>query len=354
MQDYTLDELAKRVGGQLRGDPDLRVTSASTLEEAVEGQITFLANPRYRRLLAKTRASAVFVAEAQPEPVAQIMTSDPYFAFAQAVILLHGHRQHPAPGISPRSSIDPSAQLGEGTQAHDFATVSAGARVGARCVLYPNTFIGPGTVVGDDCILYPGAVIYDGCRVGNRVIIQANAIVGEDGFGFATHQGVHHKIPHIGKVILEDDVEIGAGSAIERGTLTDTVIGRGSKVGDLVAIGHGVRLGPGCLLVAQVGIAGSTSLGHHCVLAGQVGIAGHLRIGDLVAVGAKSGVNRNLGSGQRVFGYPAFAQREAAAAYAAFKFLPDYRRRLQEMEERLARFESGTRDRKPEEDAPSA
>jgi UDP-3-O-[3-hydroxymyristoyl] glucosamine N-acyltransferase len=340
MSERTLEELARHVGGELRGDPGLTIRSAATLEEAVEGQISFLANPRYFRLMETTRASAVVVGEAQPLSVSQIVAPDPYYAFAQMVVLLHGHRQHLGTGISPRASVDPTATIGAETHIHDFATVSAGSRVGARCVLYPNVYVGPGVEVGDDCVLYAGVVIYDGCRLGNRVIVQANATVGEDGFGFATHRGVHHKIPHIGRVIIEDDVEIGAGSGIERGTLQDTVIGRGSKVGDLVAIGHGVRLGPGCLVVAQAGIAGSTTLGHHVVLAGQVGVAGHLKIGDMVAVGAKSGVNRSIPAGQRVFGYPAFEQRQSTAAYAAFKSLPQFRRRLIELEERVEQMEA--------------
>ncbi len=261
------------------------------------------------------------------------------YAFTQVVVLLHGHRQHKLSGISQRAAIDSSAVVGDGTQIHDFVTIAESARVGRRCVIYPSVFIGAGAEIGDDCILYANVVIYDGVRIGQRVIIQGNSTIGGDGFGFATHQGVHHKIPHLGRVMLEDDVAIGAGCSVQSGVLFDTVVGRGTRVGDLVVIGHGVRTGPGCLIVTQTGIAGSTTLGQYCVLAGQVGIAGHLKIGDRVTVAAQAGVSGDLDDGATVWGTPAFDMRTALKAYPLVKSLPEFRKALKDLEQRVKQLE---------------
>lgn len=339
MNSKSLEELARYVGGRVIGNAAIQIHSVAGLEEGGEGQITFLSNRKYVRLLGQTKASAVLVSQEMECGLGQIVVANPYYAFAQIAILLHGHRPHLRTGHSPKASIDPSAVLGPDTHVHDFVTIRERVRVGRGCVFYPGVFIGPDTVLGDECILYPNAVIYDGCSIGHRVILQANATVGEDGFGYATEKGVHHKIPHLGRVILEDDVEIGSNASIERGTVQDTVIGRGSKIGDQVAIGHGVRVGPGSLLVAQVGVAGSTTLGHHCVLAGQVGVVGHLKIGNMVTIAAQSGVHRNIPDGESVFGTPAFEAKKALAAFAALKSLPEYRKELWRLEKRLAALE---------------
>lgn len=341
MTPKTLTELADHVGGTVQGDGTVPIRSAATLEEAGEDQVTFFNNKLYAPLLKTTRAGAVIVKEPVECSRPLLVVEDPYFAFAQLVILLHGHRQHPKTDPSPKASIHPEAVLGQEVQVHDFVTISAGARIGDRTVLYPGVFIGPDTEVGDDCILYPNVVVYDRCRLGNRVILQANTSIGQDGFGYATHKGVHHKIPHIGGVILEDDVEIGANASIERGTLHDTIIGAGAKIGDSVVIGHGTRLGGGSLLVAQVGIAGSSTLGKYCVIGGKSAVAGHLKIGNQVTIAAHSGVNRNLEDGERVFGAPAFDIRKAIPAYATIKSLPDMKRKLRDLDRRLEKVEGG-------------
>ena len=222
--------------------------------------------------------------------------------------------------------------MGRDCSIYDFVTISDNAKIGERCVLYPGVFVGPETEIGSDCILYPNAVIYDRCKIGDRVIIQANATVGEDGFGFATHKGEHHKIPHIGRVIIEDDVEIGSGCGIERGTLDDTVIGKGSKIGDLVAIGHGTKIGPYCLLVAQVGVAGSATLGHHCVAGGQAGIVGHIEIGNGVMIGAQAGVINDVPDGKIIVGSPAIDANKARRAYSLLERLPEMRQSIRKLE----------------------
>ena len=332
MQVKTLGELAEYVGGKVCGDPKIKIRSAATLERAGEGDISFLANRKYANQLQTTKASAVVVAGQVKSPAALLIADDPYYAFTQIVILLHGHRRHKKTGVSGKASIAKTAVLGRDCSIYDFVTISDNAKIGERCVLYPGVFVGPETEIGSDCILYPNAVIYDRCKIGDRVIIQANATVGEDGFGFATHKGEHHKIPHIGRVIIEDDVEIGSGCGIERGTLDDTVIGKGSKIGDLVAIGHGTKIGPYCLLVAQVGVAGSATLGHHCVAGGQAGIVGHIEIGNGVMIGAQAGVINDVPDGKIIVGSPAIDANKARRAYSLLEHLPEMRQSIRKLE----------------------
>lgn len=335
----TLGELAEYVGGKVVGDPKTKITSASTLEQAVAGDISFLANNKYEKQLQTTGAGAVVVGKEYKSPAALLIADNPYYAFRQIVVLLHGHRQHKLSGVSSKTSIAKTAKIGADCQIGDFVTVSDNVKIGDRCVLYAGVFVGCETEIGDDCILYPNVVVYDKCKVGSKVIIQANATIGEDGFGFAIHQGQHHKIPHIGRTIIEDDAEIGAGCGIERGTLDDTVIGRGSKIGDLVVIGHGTKVGPHCLLVAQVGISGSTTIGGHCVVGGQVGIVGHLNIGNGVMIGAQSGVSNNIPDGKVMLGTPAIDASKTKRVYAVIQHLPEMRRDLRKIEKRLAKLE---------------
>lgn len=335
MKTKTLQELADHVGGRLVGDPNILIREASTLDKAGCGEITFLSNPKYEPLVKKTKASAVIVQKEMECTAAQLIVDDPYYAFMQIVVLLHGHREHPKVGISPAAHIASTAQLGPDCQVSHGVTISEHVKIGKNCYFYPGVFVGPKVQIGDDCIFYPNAVIYDGTIIGNRVIVQSNASIGQDGFGFATHKGQHHKIPQIGRVILEDDVEIGAGCAIERGTLDNTVIGKGSKIGDLVAIGHGTKIGPCCLLVPQVGIAGSAVIGHHVVMGGQVGVVGHIRVGNLVKIAAKAGVINDVPDEATIGGTPAIDVAKAKRAYALIEFLPEMRKKLKELERRL-------------------
>jgi UDP-3-O-[3-hydroxymyristoyl] glucosamine N-acyltransferase len=339
MSTWTLGELAAHVGGRVHGDPQAKIRRAATLESASTGDITFLANRKYTRQLRTTRASAVVVKEESASPAHLLIVDDPYYAFTQLVVHMYGHRRHPATGVSPKAAIAASASVGRDTHIQDFVTVSDKVRIGERCILYPGVFIGPETTIDDDCVLYPNVVIYERCRIGRRVIIQANATVGEDGFGYATHEGRHHKIPHIGRVVIKDDVELGAGCAIERGAFDDTVIGQGCKIGDCVVIGHGTRVGDHCLLVAQVGIAGSTELGHHCVAAGQAGIGGHLKIGSGVVIGGQSGVTGDVPDGQTLFGLPAVDAKKAKRAYVLIQSLPDMYKSIRSLTKRLDKAE---------------
>ena len=336
MQERTLSELAEYVGGRVCGDHNVIIKSASTLRRADEGDISFLANRKYEKQLRTTKASAVIVGkETANTSVPLLVADDPYYAFMQIMVLLHGHRRHKKVGIGPRASISDSAKIGADCHVHDFATIDDEAKIGNGCIIYPGAYVGHGVQIGNDSIIYPNVTIYDGCKIGNRVIINANSAIGEDGFGYASHKGTHHKIPQIGTVVIEDDVEIGACCGVERGTLGDTVIGQGSKLGDLVTIGHGSKIGPHCLLVAQVGIAGSTTLGHHCVVGGQVGIVGHINIGNNVTIAAQAGVINSVPDGKVMLGAPAIEANQGKRAYGMIQYLPEMRQNIRNLQSQI-------------------
>jgi len=344
MQERTLGELADYVEGRVRGDPNIKIRLAATLGRAEEGDISFLANRRYEKQLYTTKASAVIVdKEVAGATVPLLIAEDPYYAFMQVMVLLHGHRKHKKVGISPKAVISDSAKIGVDCNIHNFVTISDGAKVGSGCIIYPGVYIGQDVEIGNDGIIYPNVTIYDGCKIGNRVIINANSTIGEDGFGYASHKGVHHKIPQIGSVVIEDDVEIGTCCGIERGTLGDTIIGQGSKIGDLVAIGHGAKVGPHCLLVAQVGIAGSATLGHHCVVGGQVGIVGHVNIGNNVMIAAQAGVINNIADGKIVLGAPAIDASQGKRAYSMIQYLPEMRQNIRNLQGQIEKILSSAK-----------
>ncbi len=336
MQERTLGELAEYVGGKVVGDPKILIKSASTLNRAGEGDISFLVNRKYHKQLRTTKASAVIVgAETTNSPVPTLVADDPYYSFMQIMVLLHGHRRHKKIGVSATAYIADTAKVGANCHIHDFVSISDNARVGDGCILYPGVFVGENVQIGDESIIYPNACIYDGSKLGSRVIVNANSTIGQDGFGYASHNGVHHKIPQVGVVIIEDEVEIGANCGIERGTLGDTIIGQGTKIGDLVTVGHGTKIGPHCLLVAQGGIAGSTTLGHHCVVGGQVGIVGHINIGNNVTIAAQAGVINNIPDGQIVLGAPAIEVNQGKRAYGMIQYLPEMRQNLRALQSRV-------------------
>lgn len=324
----TVQELAAEIGAEVVGDGSATITSVAALEEAQAGQVSFLANAKYAKQVEATKASAVIVAPGM-KPVKNttlLKTADPYFAFMKAVVKLHGHRRHPFSGTHGEAHVDPSATIGAGT------------------MIYPGAYVGPRTKIGRDCIIYPNAVIYDDCVIGDRVIVHAGTVIGVDGYGFATHKGEHHKIPQVGNVIVEEDVEIGACCSIERAALGSTVIGKGTKIDQLVVVGHGAKIGPHCLLVAQVGIAGSVTLGHHVTLAGQTGVSGHLKIGNQVTVGAQSGVISDIDDQQTVVGSPAMPATHARRVYMLFTQLPDIVERIKALEEKVEELGTGDED----------
>src|SRR5437588_5965043 len=316
MPAVSLGEIVDLVGGEFAGDRTCSITTVASLAQANADQLSFLSNRKYAAELAATKAGAILVPKKlEGSDPRWIRVDDPYFAFARIMTRWFSNRPMPT-GISPKAVVAQSAKLGNNVSLGHFAVIGENVVVGNNVVIFQNVSIEAGSVIGDDCIIYPNVVIYDGTRIGNRCIIHGGVVIGADGYGFATHGGRHHKIPQIGIVRIGDDVEIGAGCTIDRAALGETSIGDGTKIDDQVMIGHNVKVGKHCLLVAQVGIAGSTELGDYVVVAGQSGFAGHLTIGSRVQVAAKSAVLGDVADGEKVMGIPAipfrqFARREA-------------------------------------------
>ncbi|NVJ25954.1 UDP-3-O-(3-hydroxymyristoyl)glucosamine N-acyltransferase [Myxococcus sp. AM011] len=340
-----LGELAAQVGGELLGDPEQLIHGLNGLEEASPGDVSFYGNTRYRRQFEATKASAVLVGgDASPrEGVALVRVSNPHLAYAKLLRLFHPANR-PVPGVRPGAHVHPEATIHPEATVLAGACVEAGARVGARSVLYPGAYLGEHATVGEDSVLHPNVTVRERCVIGNRVILHAASVVGADGFGFAFNpegeEGPEHfKIPQVGNVRIEDDVEVGACTCIDRATVGETVVGRGSKLDNLVQIAHNVRVGPMSLICAQAGVSGSAEIGTGVVLAGQVGVVGHIRVGDLAKVGAQSGVAHDVPDGQVVSGSPAIAHREWLRASAASGQVADMLKEMRALRRRVEQLE---------------
>ncbi len=321
MPTVPLGEIVDFVGGRYVGDRNRGVTAVAPLAEAREEQLSFLSNRKYAAQLAETKAGAIVVPQnLEGEDERWIRVDDPYFAIARIMTRWFGARPMPK-GVSPKASIASSAKLGTNVAVGPFTTIGDNVVIGNNVTIFQNVSIEAGSTLGEDSIIYPNVVIYDGTRIGRRCIIHAGVVIGSDGYGFAMHDGKHHKIPQIGIVRIEDDVEIGAGTTIDRAALGETVIGEGTKIDNLVQIGHNVKVGRHCLLVSQVGIAGSTELGDHVFVAGQSGFSGHLKIGHRVQVAAKSAVLEDVPDDTKVMGSPALPFNEFARRQVALKRL---------------------------------
>ena len=321
MPTVSLGEIVDLVGGQFAGDRQRNVTAIAPLAQAQEGHLSFLSNPKYASLLPQSKAGAVVVANGlEGDDVRWIRVEDPYFAVTRIMARWFANRPMPK-GVSPQASIAATAKLGSNVAVGPFATIGENVVIGNNAVIFQGVSVEAGSNIGDDSIIYPNVVIYDGTQVGRRCVIHSGAIIGADGYGFTQHAGKHHKIPQIGIVRIEDDVEIGAGTTIDRAALGETVIGEGTKIDNLVQVGHNVRIGKHCLLVSQIGIAGSTELGNYVAVGGQSGIGGHLKIGNGVQIVGGSGVFEDLPDGVKVMGYPAIPIREYTRKQAAIKRL---------------------------------
>ncbi len=340
--EMTLSKLACLIGGEIAGDGDRKVVGVAPLKDAGENDVSFLANAKYLKHMSETRAAAVIVAEDYEGPgPALIRCKDPYFAFRQAMVEFYGFRRPDFQGVDSRANIHPDAEVSDDASVAPFVTISDGCKISSGAVIYPGAYIGANCRIGTDCVIHPNVTLYDGTVLHDRVIIHAGTSVGQDGFGYATHAGddgvtKHYKIPQIGWVEIEDDVEIGACCAIDRATMGPTIIGSGTKISNLVAVGHGTRLGEHCLLVAQAGIAGSTMVGNYCVFAGQSGVVGHIRIGDGVRVGAKAGVTKDVKPGQEVLGSPAMPLGQARRALLSLSQLPQLREAFRRLNKDVA------------------
>ncbi len=322
-----LSELASALGCTLEGDGALEIRGLRGIREAGPGDLTFLANPRYREALAASRAAAVILGPDAPRPpMAALRSSNPYLTFARALALLHPAAPEP-PGIHPTAVLEEGVRLGPGVRIGALAFVGAGSEIGADCSLGPQVHVGRGVRLGRGCAIRPRAVLADGCWLGDRVAVQSGAVIGGDGFGYARdREGRYHKIPQVGRVVLEDDVEIGANTTIDRATMGETRIGRGTKIDNLVQIAHNVAVGQDTVIVAQVGISGSTTVGSRVTLAGQVGLVGHIRVGDDVTVGAQAGVTKDVPDGGMVMGSPAVPHLDFKRQVAALARLPELAR----------------------------
>ncbi len=332
-----LRELAERLACRLEGDGEVEITRVAGIEDARAGDLTFLANSKYESALTATRASAVLLRDdAAAAPCAMLRTRDPYLAFARAVGIF-APEWRPAAGVHPMAAVAPDATLGEGVSIGAFVSVGAGASVGDRTVVFPNVTIGPGTQIGTDCIIHSNVSLRERVTIGSRVILQNGVVIGGDGYGFARRgDGTHEKIPQVATVVIEDDVELGANTTVDRPAIGQTRIASGTKIDNLVMIGHGVKVGRNVLMAAQVGIAGSTDVADDVVFGGQVGVGGHLQIGrGAVAVG-QSGVTNSLDPGAMVAGYPAIDNREWRKASVVFRRLPELKKRIEALEARIA------------------
>jgi len=330
-----LRELARSLGLDVRGDGEVEVRRVAGIDESGPGDLTFVANPRYLARLATTRASAVILAPEVETPLPCLLSPEPYLAYARAAALLHPPAR-PAPGVHPSAQVHPTAVLGEGVHVGALAVVGPGVRVGARTALYPHVVLYAEVLIGDDCLLHSAVQVRERCRLGDRVTVQNGAVIGGDGFGFARRSdGAYEKIPQVGIVVLEDDVEIGALVAIDRASMGETRVGRGTKIDNLVQVGHSVRIGEDTVIAGQVGIAGSTRIGSKVVLAGQVGVAGHLTVGDGATATAQTGIPASVEAGALVSGYPAIDNRAWLKASAVFPRLPELQRRVRALERRL-------------------
>jgi UDP-3-O-[3-hydroxymyristoyl] glucosamine N-acyltransferase len=331
----TVQALAQRLNAQVEGDANTLITGISSIEFAQQGDVVFAESPRYLRLAEHCAASAVIVWQDAPSIGKPLLRVDsPRQAFLEALRIFAPEPQHPQ-GIDLNAVISPDADLAEDVAIGAGCVIEAGARIGQGSVLYPLCYIGRDVQIGEQCILYPNVTLMHGVKLGNRVIVHSGAVIGADGFGYVTVDGVHHKVPHIGTVEVGDDVEIGANVCIDRAKTGVTRIGSGTKIDNLVHIAHNVQVGENCLLVAQVGIAGSSQLGRYVVLAGQVGVTDHVSIGDGAIVAAQSGVAGNLPGGQRYFGSPAREHAKQLRVMAFASRLPELFERVRELERKL-------------------
>ncbi|MCK4343194.1 MAG: UDP-3-O-(3-hydroxymyristoyl)glucosamine N-acyltransferase [Phycisphaerae bacterium] len=323
----------------LKGDADRRIERVATLAEAREGEVSFLSNPKYEKMLQTTKASVVIVKPdvVAPERLDLIQVDDPYAALTVLIVKLHGYRRHRrVPLDSACTHIHETARIGENATIHPGATIDENVVIGSGAIIYPGCYVGPRCRSGDNLLLFPNVVLYDDTVIGDRVTIHANTTIGEDGLGYAPIEGKWVKIPQIGHVEIESDVEIGTNCAIDRATLGKTVIGRGTKFSNLIAIGHGTRIGEDCLFVAQAGLAGSVNVGKHVTMAGQVGVAGHIRIGDNATIGAKAGVTHNVPEHETVLGQPAIPIREMRRQVVYIQRLPELSETVKRLEKQVA------------------
>jgi UDP-3-O-[3-hydroxymyristoyl] glucosamine N-acyltransferase len=334
-----LKELAEWVDGLVVGDGEIEISGVAAIEEAQAGQITFIANPKYLPKLSQTSASAIIVSkEVTRADKPLLCVANPYLAFGK-ILTLFSQTPYQPKGIDSKAWISPTAKLGKDLTLYPFVYIGDRCSIGDRVTLYPGVSVGEDSSIGEDSVLHPNVSVYSGTIIGRRVILHSGVVVGSDGFGYVKEGKKNVKIPQVGRVEIEDDVEIGANTTVDRATLGKTVIRRGVKIDNLVQVAHNVTIGEDSIIVAQVGISGSTKIGSNVTLAGQVGVVGHIEIGDNVMVGAQAGVTHDLPANQGYVGSPALPHREFLRAVTVFPKLPEMRKTLIDIEKRLKKIE---------------
>lgn len=338
----TLKEIARLIDGEIVGDENVVITGVSGIREADEGDITFVANPKYFHLVAETRASAIIAARdlvsAYKKPI--VHTENPSFAFAKIVASFAPNEAVSLRGIHPSAVLGKNLSLGKNVAIGPYAVIEEGVCLGDNTVIYAGCFIGHHTRIGSDTLIYPNVSIRERITIGNRVIIHSGSVIGSDGFGFANVKGLHHKIPQIGTVEIGDDVEIGANVTIDRARFDRTVVGRGTKIDNLVQIAHNVIIGENSIIVAQAGVSGSTVLGKGVTLAGQAGLVGHITVGDGAVVAAQGGVTKSIPPNTTVSGYPARPHRIAKRVNACLQNLPKLYETVRSLKKKIEELEA--------------
>jgi UDP-3-O-[3-hydroxymyristoyl] glucosamine N-acyltransferase len=337
----TLKEVATIIDGEIIGDENIIVTGVCGIKEAKEGDLTFVANSRYLPLMGHTRASAIITSrDVKVAPKAIIRTENPSLAFAKMVSLLAPNEVKRPKGIHPTAIIGDKVKIGKNVAIEPYVVLEDNVEIKDNTILYAGVYAGHHTKIGRDCAIYPYVIIRERVVIGDRVVIHGGTVIGSDGFGFSTVQGVHHRIPQIGTVIIEDDVEIGANVTIDRARFDKTIIKKGTKIDNLVQIAHNVSIGENSIIVAQSGISGSANIGKNVTIAGQSGVIGHISIGDNVVVAAQSGVTKSIPSNTCVSGYPAKPHALAKKIHAFTQNLPNLFRKVKELEEEIEKIKS--------------
>ena len=336
-REIRLGEIAATLGGELiNGSGDILITNVAGLKDAGHGEISFLAHRRYLKDLENTSASAVVIPkDITFERLPAIKVDNPYFAFSQLLHLFHD-QPSPARGVDSKAFIGSNVGLGRDISIYPYVYIGNNAKIGDNVTIYPFTFIGEDSIIGNDSVIYSNVSVREKCRLGSRVIIHCGAVIGSDGFGYVTHQGTHHKIPQVGGVVIEDNVEIGANTTIDRGTTGDTIIRKGTKIDNLVQVAHNVSVGENCLFAAQSGIAGSSKTGNYVIMAGQSGVVDHVNIGNNVIITAQSAATKDIKDGETVSGMPSMTHRSWLKAMAVFEGLPEMKKKVAELERKLA------------------
>ncbi|MBR5206323.1 MAG: UDP-3-O-(3-hydroxymyristoyl)glucosamine N-acyltransferase [Alistipes sp.] len=340
---FTAEMIAGFLNGEIVGDKSTAVSTVSSIEGGKPGSLTYLTNPKYEQYIYSTKASIVLVDksfEPKESVEATLIKVDNVGECVLSLLEMYNASRPRKKGISKLASISEEATLGEECYVGDFTVIERGAKIGANCQIYPQCYIGDNVVIGEGTKIYPGVKIYEGTVVGRNCILHAGVVLGADGFGFAPREdGTFAKIPQLGNVIVEDDVELGANTCIDRAKTDSTIIRRGVKLDNLIQIGHNVEVGHDTVMSAQVGIAGTTKVGSNCFIAGQVGIADHVTIGNRVQIGSKSGIDKSVPDGEIRFGYPALPGLQYHRSFAVFRQLPDLSAKVRELEKRLAKVE---------------